>query len=38
MSSIRTAAVECKTAETSIKLVLNLDGSGKGIIDSGIGF
>ena len=38
MSSIRTAAVERKTAETSIKLVLNLDGSGKGIIDSGIGF
>ena len=38
MSSIRTAAVERKTAETAIKLVLNLDGSGKGIIDSGIGF
>ena len=38
MSSIRTAAIERKTAETSIKLVLNLDGSGKGIIDSGIGF
>lgn len=38
MSNIRTAAVERKTAETSIKLVLNLDGSGKGIIDSGIGF
>ena len=38
MSSIRTAAVERKTAETSIKLVLNLDGSGKGVIDSGIGF
>lgn len=38
MSSIRKAAVERKTAETSIKLVLNLDGSGKGIIDSGIGF
>lgn len=38
MSSTRTAAVERKTAETSIKLVLNLDGSGKGIIDSGIGF
>ena len=38
MSSPRTAAVERKTAETSIKLVLNLDGSGKGIIHSGIGF
>ena len=38
MNSIRTAAVERKTAETSIKLVLNLDGSGKGVIDSGIGF
>ncbi len=38
MSSTRTAAVERKTAETSIKLVLNLDGSGKGIIDSGLGF
>ena len=38
MSSIRTAAVERKTAETAIKLVLNLDGSGKGVIDSGIGF
>ena len=38
MSSTRTAAVERKTAETSIKLVLNLDGSGKGIIASGIGF
>ena len=38
MSSIRTAAVERKTAETAIKLVLNLDGNGKGVIDSGIGF
>ncbi|SFT34991.1 imidazoleglycerol-phosphate dehydratase [Selenomonas sp. GACV-9] len=36
--SIRTAAVERKTAETAIKLVLNLDGSGNGVIDSGIGF
>ena len=38
MSSIRTAAVERKTAETAIKLVLNLDGSGKGVIDAGSGF
>lgn len=36
--SIRTAAVERKTAETAVKLVLNLDGNGKGVIDSGIGF
>ncbi len=36
--SIRTATVERKTAETAIKLVLNLDGNGKGVIDSGIGF
>lgn len=35
---IRTAAVERKTAETAVKLVLNLDGIGKGVIDSGIGF
>lgn len=36
--SIRTAAAERKTAETAVKLVLNLDGNGKGVIDSGIGF
>lgn len=36
--SIRMATVERKTAETAIKLVLNLDGNGKGVIDSGIGF
>ncbi|WP_295099915.1 imidazoleglycerol-phosphate dehydratase HisB [Selenomonas sp.] len=36
--SIRTATLERKTAETAIKLVLNLDGKGKGVIDSGIGF
>ena len=36
--SIRTATVERKTAETAIKLVLNIDGTGKGVIDSGIGF
>ena len=38
MNTIRTATVERKTAETTIKLVMNIDGSGKGIIDSGIGF
>lgn len=36
--SIRTATVERKTAETSIKLILNLDGHGHGVIDSGISF
>ena len=36
--SMRTASVERKTAETAIKLVLNLDGRGNGVIDSGIGF
>lgn len=36
--NIRTATVERKTAETAIKLVLNIDGTGKGVIDSGIGF
>lgn len=35
---IRTAAIERKTKETAVKLVLNLDGIGKGVIDSGIGF
>ena len=34
----RSATVERKTAETSIKLVLDLDGTGTGMIDSGIGF
>ena len=36
--SMRTATVERKTAETNIKLILNLDGNGHGVIDSGIGF
>lgn len=36
--SIRTATLERKTAETAVKLVLNLDGKGKGVIDSGIVF
>ncbi|MCR5440061.1 MAG: imidazoleglycerol-phosphate dehydratase HisB [Selenomonas sp.] len=35
---MRTATLERKTAETAVKLVLNLDGKGKGVIDSGIGF
>lgn len=38
MNKVRTASVERKTAETSIKLILNLDGCGKGAIHSGIGF
>jgi len=35
---MRTASVERNTAETQIKLTLNLDGSGKSDIDSGVGF
>ena len=35
---MRTAAIERKTKETQIKLELNLDGSGEGTIDTGIGF
>ena len=34
----RVAAVNRETAETKIALQLNLDGTGKGAIDSGIGF
>jgi imidazoleglycerol-phosphate dehydratase/histidinol-phosphatase len=34
----RTAKVERKTSETDIMIELNLDGSGKGTIDTGIGF
>src|SRR5258708_8632178 len=34
----RTAAINRKTAETDIQLTLNLDGSGTGKIDTGIGF
>lgn len=30
--SIRTATVERKTAETSVKLILNLDGNGHGVM------
>ncbi len=35
---IRSAKIDRVTNETSIKLVLNLDGSGKGIIKTGIPF
>jgi imidazoleglycerol-phosphate dehydratase len=34
----RTAAINRKTAETDIQLTLNLDGSGAGKIETGIGF
>ena len=35
---MRTASIERKTAETDIKLKLNLDGTGQSEIDSGCGF
>ena len=35
---MRTANIQRKTAETDIKLSLNLDGSGKSNIDTGCGF
>lgn len=35
---MRNAIIERKTAETDIKLSLDLDGKGAGIIDTGIGF
>jgi imidazoleglycerol-phosphate dehydratase len=35
---MRKSEVTRKTAETDIKLALNLDGSGKGIIETGVGF
>ena len=35
---MRTAEIERNTKETKIKLALNLDGSGAGEIDTGIGF
>lgn len=36
--SERTATVERNTRETQIKIVLDLDGEGKGTLDTGIGF
>ena len=35
---MRTAEIERNTKETKIKLALNLDGSGAGEIDTGVGF
>ena len=35
---MRTAEIHRKTAETEISLTLNLDGTGKSEIDSGVGF
>ena len=35
---MRTAEIKRKTAETDIRLVLNLDGNGRGEIDTGVGF
>ena len=35
---MRTAKLERNTKETNISLELNLDGSGEGVIDTGIGF
>ena len=35
---MRSATVERNTKETKIKLSLNLDGSGEGTVDTGIGF
>lgn len=35
---MRAAIIERTTKETSIKCILNLDGAGKGTIDTGIGF
>ena len=35
---MRTSAIERNTKETKVMLSLNLDGSGEGVIDTGIGF
>jgi imidazoleglycerol-phosphate dehydratase len=35
---MRKSEVTRKTAETDIRLALNLDGSGKGVIETGVGF
>lgn len=37
-AAIRTANVKRKTGETDIEITLNLDGSGKSEVDTGIGF
>jgi len=37
-TSVRQAAVERKTRETEVRAVLNLDGSGRGAIDTGVPF
>ena len=37
-NKVRRAEVTRDTAETSVKVALNLDGSGEGCIDTGIGF
>lgn len=38
MSEPRTATIARRTAETDINLSLSIDGSGKSVIDTGIGF
>src|SRR5258708_25098540 len=38
MSKRRTATINRKTAETDVQLTLNLDGSGAGTIETGVGF
>ncbi len=35
---MRTAEIKRKTAETDIEVILNIDGSGKGEINTGVGF
>ena len=35
---MRTSEIIRKTGETSIRLALNLDGSGKNELDTGVGF
>ena len=35
---MRSAVIERKTAETDIRLSLDLDGKGTGVIDTGVGF
>lgn len=38
MSNIRTATIQRKTAETEIELTLNVDGTGRSSIETGVGF